>query len=148
MYKKTPFALSGKERVKQIVLEMTFYYHLSFSHFFLQIQAKTLSQRSMFTPLSVDIFVLLTPKKEYHRVTSSVNTQNNTKKKNPKTSKVLIIFWVKNITLSKKRKRQAPTRLIICLPLRRGCELCLASAKTFCGYLSVLCCNSVIITLQ
>lgn len=65
--------------------------HPLFSHFILQTLEKTLSQRNMFTALKVEGFMFLNPKKEYHSVTSSVNTQNKTKKKKPKTSNVLII---------------------------------------------------------
>lgn len=99
-------ALSNEERVKQIVLKTIFQLlHSSLSHFILQIMGKILSQRSMFTTLRVDIFVLLIPKKEYHSLTSSVNTQNKTKKKKPKTSKVLIISGWKLLHCEKKKTR-------------------------------------------
>lgn len=68
------------------------------------------------------------------------------KEKEPQDQQSANYFLGESYHAVKKKKRHEPTRLNICLLLRRGCELCLASVKTFCGYLSVLCCNSVIST--
>lgn len=97
----------------------------------------------MLTPLRVDIFVL--PKKG---TSWSDMFCEHPKQEETQGEQSANYFWEKNRYAVKKRHE--PTRLNICLVLRRLCWrgslICLATVKAFCGYLSVFCCNSIIST--